>query len=121
MPMSYRACAMKGCPAVISAGHRFCAEHAKRERESRDQAKTDKRYNTARWQRLRASVLAREPLCRECAGHGVVTAAQVVDHITPVVDGGGDARDNLQPLCASCHNQKTQRETNARSRSARGG
>jgi len=87
----------------------------------RDYIKTEHKYNTANWQRLRAAVLAREPLCRECQRQGMVTAAHVVDHIVPVQDGGTDATSNLQPLCASCHNAKTQREIAERQRLARRG
>jgi len=61
------------------------------------------------WRRLRADQLNREPLCRECAKNGRVTAATVVDHIN------GDTSDNrpesLQPLCRGCHDRKTGIET----------
>lgn len=67
-------------------------------------------YSTTRWQRLRTLVLAREPLCRDCAGRGVLVSATVVDHIKPLEDGGSDELDNLQPLCKSCHDRKTMRE-----------
>lgn len=33
--------------------------------------------------------------------------ATEVDHIIEVVDGGTDDIENLQPLCSSCHKQKT--------------
>jgi hypothetical protein len=41
-----------------------------------------------------------------------LVAAKVVDHVTPLKDGGErfDA-SNLQGLCVSCHNAKTARET----------
>lgn len=61
--------------------------------------------NSHRWQRLRAAVLAREPLCRHCG-----EVATDVDHIS------GDPSDNrlsaLQPLCHACHSSKTMRERN---------
>lgn len=62
------------------------------------------------WERLRAAVLAEEPLCRECAKAGRVTAAEDVDHIVPRARGGTDDRANLQPLCAPCHSTKTATE-----------
>lgn len=102
-------------------GQRFCAAHTAAQSKARDQAKTNQHYNSRRWRALRKAVLAKEPLCRDCMGHGVVTAAEVADHIVPLVDGGSDALDNLQSLCLSCHNAKTQREIVARSRSARRG
>ena len=38
-------------------------------------------YKTARWQRLRR--LQRHPLCKFCLERSIVTAANVVDHVTP--------------------------------------
>jgi 5-methylcytosine-specific restriction protein A len=45
-------------------------------------------------------------------------AATVCDHIVPLAEGGTDATSNLQPLCQSCHNAKTMRETTSRARYA---
>lgn len=59
--------------------------------------------NSHRWQRLRAHVLAREPLCRDCGD-----VATDVDHD----DGnpGNNRPDNLAPRCHACHSAKTMRE-----------
>jgi 5-methylcytosine-specific restriction protein A len=63
------------------------------------------------WRALRLVVLAEEPLCRECMKKGVLTLATEVDHIIPIVDGGGVLdRSNLQPLCKPCHSRKTMLE-----------
>lgn len=64
--------------------------------------------NSAAWRRIRAVVLAREPLCRCCAAQGRVRAATEVDHIDG--DDANSADSNLQPLCRSCHSAKTARE-----------
>jgi len=40
-----------------------------------------------------------------------------LDHIVPLIDGGGHELDNLQTLCTPCHRKKTAEE--ARSRAAR--
>jgi 5-methylcytosine-specific restriction endonuclease McrA len=40
-------------------------------------------YKTARWRRLREFQLAQHPLCKFCLERGIVTAANVVDHVTP--------------------------------------
>lgn len=70
-------------------------------------------YNTSLWQGLRERVLREEPLCRFCARAGEVVCATVVDHITPIADGGAPFnRANLQPLCASCHSRHKQRQDN---------
>ena len=66
------------------------------------------RYNTARWRRIREIVLERWPLCSCCSDVGRVVPARVVDHITPVRDGGPFwDLSNLQSLCDSCHNAKS--------------
>lgn len=65
----------------------------------------------AAWQRLRAQVLAGEPLCRVCAAVGRVTPARELDHIKPKADGGTDELVNLQPLCTACHQAKTARDS----------
>ena len=61
------------------------------------------------WKRLRAEVLASEPLCRMCAARGLVVPATDVDHIQDSRDDFTDdnSRDNLQSLCHECHSLKT--------------
>ena len=56
-----------------------------------------------RWRKLRVRVLMEEPTCRLCREIGRTTLATVVDHVVAKRDGGTDARDNLQGLCAPCH------------------
>ena len=78
-----------------------------------DEAKAYRRlYKTARWARLRQSVLDADPLCRYCLRQEIVEEADVVDHVRP--HKGDEALfwdvDNLQPLCKSCHDRHKQRE-----------
>lgn len=59
-----------------------------------------------RWRKERLHFLDQNPLCKFCEDEGKVTAATVVDHITP---HKGDEIlfwdvDNWQPLCEQCHN-----------------
>lgn len=61
--------------------------------------------NSAAWQRLRASVLAGEPLCRMCQARGLVVPATDVDHASG--DPSDNSRENLTPLCHECHSRKT--------------
>lgn len=82
---------------------------------------------TRRWELARRAYLAEHPLCEECRRRGIVTAATVVDHVTP---HRGDMdlfwdEANWQGLCATDHDAKTAREDggfgNAPGRAAVGG
>lgn len=64
--------------------------------------------NSAAWQKLRAAVLTREPLCRMCKTLGIVELATNVDHLSG--DPSDNSAENLQPLCHACHSHKTGRE-----------
>jgi hypothetical protein len=67
--------------------------------------------NSAAWKRLRAQVLAEEPLCRMCSARGLVVPATDVDHIEDSRDDFTDdnSRENLAALCHDCHSLKTAR------------
>ena len=58
--------------------------------------------------KLRAQLLQQEPLCRMCKAKGRLTPAAIADHIVPIAKGGA-VHDitNLQPVCAECHQDKT--------------
>jgi len=65
--------------------------------------------------RLRAQLLKQEPLCRLCLAKGRVTPATIADHIRPIAVGGAiHDINNLQPVCAECHNEKTIRDQGKR-------
>lgn len=65
-------------------------------------------YSTQQWNNLRDMYRGQNPMCERCAKMGVTKLAQMVDHITPIKQGGGKMDwDNLQSLCFKCHNQKT--------------
>ena len=65
-------------------------------------------YQSRAWRRLRAVKLEADPLCEECARHGRVTPARIVDHIVPINKGGAPLElGNLQSLCLRCHACKT--------------
>ena len=68
-------------------------------------------YNSKRWRALRNYYIQANPLCEQCKRDGHVTAAQCVDHLTPISMGGSmvDIK-NLQSLCNTCHNKKSARE-----------
>lgn len=96
-----RPCAFPSCPVIGP-----CQAH--------DRLKVPawkKWYQTAAWRRLRAWVLANNPLCVMCQALHVVCVATEVDHIIP---HRGDRQlfwdpVNLQGLCATHHSEKTRR------------
>lgn len=67
-------------------------------------------YRTARWARLRQTILVRDLYqCQMC--NRISSTGMVVDHIKP---HRGDAalfwrEDNLQCLCAGCHSSAKQK------------
>ena len=100
-----RYCAEPTCGAIVTKG--YCAAHAVRQEQQRGNYDTRRRYRTVRWDRLRAQVL-RDAQYR-CAHCHQVRLKLEIDHI--VRPGADDAafwnRANLQPLCRTCHQQKT--------------
>ena len=108
-------CRHPGCPATVSEPG-YCEQH--KGGSHRDYGRARRGFDTevtfyqsTRWRALRATVLREQPLCRLCHEQGVLQAAKVVDHITPIKQGGARFdRSNLQSLCVSCHNAKTAKE-----------
>lgn len=68
-------------------------------------------YNSKAWRTIRALVLQRQPLCISCLKKNRYISATVCDHIEPINKGGLKLSvDNLQGLCASCHNAKSAKD-----------
>lgn len=63
---------------------------------------------SAEWRRLRAQVLAEQPLCPICQKLGRLEPAVEVDHKDN--NSHNNARSNLWGLCASHHSEKTAAE-----------
>jgi 5-methylcytosine-specific restriction protein A len=118
MPVrSLTPCRQTGCSALLDKPG-YCVQHkrmvykAQKRQASTDYTERNRFYQRKAWKNLRALHLAHEPLCRACRTLGRLTAAQVVDHITPISQGGAALDDNnLQSLCKSCHNAKTLQES----------
>ena len=79
-----------------------------------DKGSRHSRGYDAAWTRLRLIILKRDLyLCQACLRKGRPTPLCVrpydhaVDHIKPKAKGGTDDRDNLESLCAPCHEAKT--------------
>ena len=70
-----------------------------------------KLIHTARWLKLRRSILSAHPLCERCEAQGYITPATEVHHRRPVEHGLTYAdkhrlmydADNLCALCHDCH------------------
>ena len=68
-------------------------------------------YASSAWKALRNAHRIKEPLCRVHAQAGYTVVAEMVDHIVPIARGGAPLDDdNLESLCCSCHQRKTERE-----------
>lgn len=68
-------------------------------------------YHTWRWTKLSRAFREAHPLCEECRRRGVITPAEVVDHIVPVeVCADFWDQSNWQSLCQKCNNEKGNRD-----------
>ena len=117
-------CNQVGCLELINFNTRYCDKH----KDSNDHKENNKLnyqydkkykqfYNSASWRKLRKSVMIKHDwLCANCEREGKYRVADVVDHIIEVKDDWGKRLDsnNLEPLCHTCHNIKTQRERRLR-------
>lgn len=69
-------------------------------------------YNSRVWRKTRALWLEKQPMCKHCERNGLTTAANVVDHILPISQGGDKLNDrNFQSLCKKCHDKKSASES----------
>lgn len=65
-------------------------------------------YNSKQWRDLRSMHIRHYPLCKWCEEEGKVVAADVVDHIIEINNGGEKLdSNNLMSMCHPHHNQKT--------------
>ena len=90
-------CLTSGCPEVVPRGESRCPRH------HRPRTSSALRYGN-RWKRIRGRALRRDK--HRCVKCGTQTRLQV-DHVVPVVEGGGNELGNLQTLCEPCHTDKT--------------
>jgi 5-methylcytosine-specific restriction enzyme A len=100
------------------AGSRYCAAHADTDKQKLQSyrqvaAPLKKLYNSVRWKNVRATVLARDPICVECNR----AASAECDHIEraiQIVKKYGVKEffnpERLQALCKRCHSSKTAEE-----------
>jgi 5-methylcytosine-specific restriction endonuclease McrA len=66
--------------------------------------KWDAWYSSRRWARIRRHQLLAHPLCKYCLERGIVTPAEICDHVEP---HRGDVNKfwlgPFQSLCKRCH------------------
>lgn len=80
-----------------------------------DRKERAKFYRSKQWRDLRKMFLQWHPICVECSKE-----ATVVDHIKPIRLGGAKLDwNNLQPMCARCHNSKSGKESVEQARGSR--
>jgi len=77
----------------------------RRDYRSPEAAEYRKLYKSADWRRLRARVLARDPLCRRCLRRSKIVPSTVANHIRP---HKGDLDlffddENVEGVCKPCH------------------
>ena len=99
-----KVCSYPGCRALIVNAARCPTHEVHGWVPDRDRGTRQERGYDKTWLKLRAMVLANEPLCRVCG----TAEAMHVDHIVPLSRGGSRLdMDNLQPICVACHATKT--------------
>lgn len=79
-------------------------------------------YNSPRWRKLRAIILAANPYCARCEAEGIVTPADTVNH--RIRHEGNEElfwdMENLEAVCKSHHSRDIQREEAQAARRGRG-
>jgi 5-methylcytosine-specific restriction enzyme A len=108
VPLKYP-CPAPGCNALSDSPGR-CQQHrseAYRQQDERRGSRQSRGYDRAH-EKLRAAVLASEPLCRICSREGRITLATDLDHIVPIRVAPGRRLDieNVQPTCGPCNQRK---------------
>lgn len=102
-------CGEPGCYELTTQGR--CEQHQRKAWANRSTAWGS--GSTRKWRTHRAEQLKREPACRWCGSRNDLQ----VDHIRPLSEQGSkwDA-DNLQTLCTSCHEVKSDQDRRRRTR-----
>lgn len=108
-----RPCSYPGCPKLVDG--QYCEEHKKLSDSQYNKYGRNKIaqgfYDSAEWKLTRKRKLTANPVCEECYSLGKITKATMVDHITPISQGGSPlGLDNLQSLCYQCHSTKSAKE-----------
>jgi 5-methylcytosine-specific restriction protein A len=106
---TYTKCNFLGCKEkkVFSTG--YCKVHGGKRSDKHKQ--NERLYNLPVWNKIKRRVLTTQPLCLSCKVAGKIVQAQAVDHVFPhLQDEKRFLLNVFQPLCVSCHTNKTQLE-----------
>ena len=100
-------CVVPGCSTLTT--RRKCPAHQVTAEHARPNYALRRWYRTPKWKALRLTILRDQGY--GCAACGMVTPRLEVDHVTR--HNGNPTlfwkRENLQALCRTCHQRKTQR------------
>lgn len=114
MPLR-RLCKKVGCKNYALEGHKYCENHLyiEEEKSKPDYSKFSRStlYLCKKWRDASRAFLLKNQTCCMCGAKATIT-----DHIIPH-RGNEDLfwdENNWQPLCKSCHDQKTMREIRSR-------
>lgn len=116
----YAVCPTPGCPNLVARGK--CKACAAKARGKRSPTRKRQGYDRPAWRAKSRAFLAANPWCDgyPAGTHGPLSTvrATVADHVDGLGPAGprGFDTENLQPLCASCHNRKTGEEHGGHSR-----
>ena len=100
---AFRACAEPGCPAILRQGGR-CAAHARPAWGGATRPNRYARGYDAEYQRNRKTVLAEESHC--WLFHEPGEADDQADHITPLLNGGTNQRENMRRAHRRCNHAR---------------
>lgn len=97
----------KAVPSGTRCSCKAASDRARKARFDQQRPTARQRGYNGKWDKARATFLARHPRCARCN-----EAARIVDHVIP---HKGDPKlfwdsGNWQPLCTSCHSGAKQRE-----------
>ncbi|MGD6992159.1 HNH endonuclease [Sutcliffiella horikoshii] len=124
MKKPYKPCLKAGCHNLTR--DRYCPVHThiQEERNKEYRKNEPKRenktfYDSKEWKRARRLAIIRDRgLCVKCLARGKYTKFDVVDHRIEIKDDHSLRLEllNLQCLCHTCHNRKTQEEKKKRNK-----
>ena len=117
-------CKHAGCGKLVKDGSGYCQAHIDDRKigkfaDERRGSRHERGYDS-QWDKARKRVLARDKgLCQVCRKYNRYRPAQQVDHITNKASAVAmgwttqriEADENLQSICKTCHEAKTQAES----------